>query len=99
MISLLRFLVFLSLPFATDPRPATGSEPKVMRDLVYARANNLELALDLYVPDAAPERALVVWVHGGAWRSGSRKEMPLTELVAAGHPVASVDYRLSTVAP
>src|SRR5439155_1122950 len=41
---------------------------------------------------------LIVWIHGGAWRSGSKKEMPLGELVASGCPVASIEYRLSTAA-
>jgi acetyl esterase/lipase len=38
-------------------------------------------------------------VHGGAWRTGSKEDMPLGALVEAGYTVASVDYRLSTVAP
>jgi acetyl esterase/lipase len=41
---------------------------------------------------------LIVWVHGGAWRSGSKKDMPLGKLVEDGYAVASVDYRLSTQA-
>jgi acetyl esterase/lipase len=42
---------------------------------------------------------LIVWVHGGAWRSGSKNENPLAPLVARGWAVASVDYRLTPVAP
>lgn len=41
---------------------------------------------------------MIVWVHGGAWRAGSRKDMPLTKLVTAGYAIASVDYRLSITA-
>jgi acetyl esterase/lipase len=41
---------------------------------------------------------LIVWVHGGAWRSGSKNSMPLGKLVEDGYAVASVDYRLSTQA-
>jgi acetyl esterase/lipase len=39
-----------------------------------------------------------VWVHGGAWRSGSKDDMPLKDLVDAGYTIASVEYRLSPVA-
>jgi acetyl esterase/lipase len=38
-----------------------------------------------------------VWVHGGAWRSGSKDEVP-PGFVERGVTVASVDYRLSTEA-
>jgi acetyl esterase/lipase len=39
-----------------------------------------------------------IWVHGGAWRAGSRYPVPIAALVDEGFAVASVDYRLSTVA-
>ncbi|MEK6233508.1 MAG: alpha/beta hydrolase, partial [Planctomycetales bacterium] len=42
--------------------------------------------------------ALLVWIHGGAWRKGSKSSMPLAALVRDGYAVASVDYRLSPVA-
>ena len=41
---------------------------------------------------------LAVFVHGGAWRSGSKQRMPLTGLVRDGFAVASADYRLTPVA-
>jgi acetyl esterase/lipase len=55
------------------------------------------LALDLYKPDHQTG-PLILYIHGGAWRSGSKKEMPLQDLVDSGCPVATTDYRLSTVA-
>ncbi|MFM7751318.1 MAG: alpha/beta hydrolase fold domain-containing protein, partial [Opitutaceae bacterium] len=55
---------------------------------------------DLHLPGkgAAPA-PLIVWVHGGAWSRGSKNENPLAPLVAQGWAVASVDYRLTPVAP
>ena len=42
---------------------------------------------------------MLVWIHGGAWRSGSKDYMPLSELVSEhGYAIASVNYRLSPVA-
>jgi acetyl esterase/lipase len=49
-------------------------------------------------PAREVEYAQIVWVHGGAWRSGSKGEMPLGDLLEDGFAIASVDYRLSTVA-
>lgn len=70
----------------------------VVSDLAYAQVGPTVLTLDLYRPEQAQRGPLVVWIHGGAWRAGSKKDMPLGELVQAGAPVASVEYRLSTAA-
>ena len=67
-------------------------------DLEYARVGDHSLRLDLHLPANRPKSPLIVWVHGGAWRSGSKSSMPLGDLVQAGYAVASVDYRLSTEA-
>ncbi|WP_329562709.1 alpha/beta hydrolase [Kitasatospora sp. NBC_01266] len=64
------------------------------------------LLLDLHLPprpaDGAPV-PVVVWVHGGGFHSGDRRELPQTlppgslwaALTGAGIAVATVDYRLS----
>jgi len=75
------------------------SQADVLRDIEYARTGERSLKLDLYVPDQAPRAPLMVWVHGGAWRSGSKSNMPLIKLAQEGYVIASVDYRLSTEAP
>lgn len=71
---------------------------KVMPGLTFARVDGTELKLDLYLPDTGTPAGLIVWVHGGAWRSGSRANVDLRGLVARGWAIASVDYRLSPVA-
>jgi acetyl esterase/lipase len=75
-----------------------SSEPRVIRDVEYARAGEHPLKLDMHLPAGKPRAPLIVWVHGGAWRSGSKSTMPLGSLVADGYAIASVDYRLSTQA-
>lgn len=68
--------------------------------IVYIIRDTVPLRLDFYRPKkqkgASP---LVVWVHGGAWRSGSRTRVPITGLLEDGYAIASVDYRLSGDAP
>jgi acetyl esterase/lipase len=79
---------------------AQGAEVgRVTRAVEYARIGGAALALDLHLPDGVARPKLIVWVHGGAWRSGSRESMPLANLVEQGYAVASVDYRLTPVAP
>ncbi|MCD6023360.1 MAG: alpha/beta hydrolase [Fibrobacteria bacterium] len=41
-------------------------------------------------------RPLIVWIHGGGWRGGSRADFsPAWTWVDSGYSVASLDYRLS----
>ena len=67
----------------------------VERDLVYAQVGDRALALDLHRAPA-PDAPLVVYVHGGGWRSGSKDEdaARIEGLAARGVTVAAVDYRL-----
>jgi acetyl esterase/lipase len=67
------------------------------RDLAYGRISDRDLRLDLYQPQAVSDSGTptVIWVHGGAWRSGSKKDVPVTHWLDRGFAIASVDYRLS----
>ena len=63
------------------------------------------LELDLYLPEAATPVPVIVHVHGGGWRRGSRRHPLPTlgsdfydRLAAQGFAVAAVDYRLSAEA-
>lgn len=94
LMRLAGWLVALGLPLT-----AQAAELRTTRDIEYARAGDVSLKLDLYVPEASQPPPVVVWVHGGAWRSGSKKETPLMPLTERGFAVASVEYRLSPVAP
>lgn len=79
-------------------QPAETNRATVIRDVGFARVGERALQLDLHLPTTKPRPPLIVWVHGGAWRSGSKKDMPLAKLAEHGYAVASVDYRLSTEA-
>jgi acetyl esterase/lipase len=64
-------------------------------DLLFADTAEGPLHLDLYLPESAPPRPLVMFIHGGAWTMGTRKKCPLAWLTDHGYAVASVDYRFS----
>ncbi|MDE0263783.1 MAG: alpha/beta hydrolase [Bryobacterales bacterium] len=74
---------------------ASDRKPDQITAIPFAEVDGRELLLDLYLPALTDRPPLVVYVHGGAWRSGSRSRMPLTYLIEDGFAVASVDYRLS----
>ncbi|MEJ6602537.1 MAG: alpha/beta hydrolase [Opitutaceae bacterium] len=65
---------------------------------LFAKVGEQELNLDLYRP-SGDIKGVIIWVHGGAWRSGTRAKPALKGLIAHGWAIASVDYRLSGVAP
>lgn len=69
---------------------------RVEKDIEYADVAGRSLKLDLYLPPKADSPArLAVWVHGGAWRSGSKNKCPITWLTAHNYAVVSVDFRMS----
>jgi len=75
-----------------------GAQARVIKDIEFAKVGEASLKLDLYLPQGVESPSLVVWVHGGAWRRGSRESVPIAGLVTHGFAVASVDYRLTPVA-
>src|SRR5439155_306046 len=81
------------------PGPAAGT--KVVRDVEYARPGGVAVHLDLYLPEKpkALPLPLVVWVHGGGWIGGAKEPCATVGFVALGYATASVEYRLSSVAP
>ncbi len=79
-----------------SPASAREVDP-THREVEYAKVGERKLLLDLYQPESASEtlNPLVVWIHGGAWRSGSKENVPVTHWLKEGFAIASVDYRLS----
>jgi acetyl esterase/lipase len=79
----------------------------LLRGVPYAALPGIRpLELDVYLPpDDGTPVPLVVFLHGGGWRMGSRRALgpsyadvsphPFEQVAQAGIAVASVDYRLS----
>lgn len=77
--------------------PQAARQGREIRDITYATVDGRALQLDLYMPEGVSNPPLLVWVHGGAWRQGSRTSAR-REFVAHGIATASIGYRLSTEA-
>jgi acetyl esterase/lipase len=73
------------------------SQAPTFKDIVYASVNGKDLKLDIYMPAGVKAPVLLVWVHGGAWRSGSKENVPKV-FSQRGIAIASVDFRQSTEA-
>ncbi|WP_249523005.1 alpha/beta fold hydrolase [Modestobacter marinus] len=89
----------------TAPRTGAGGV-RVLSGVPFAALPGARpLELDLYLPAEDGPAPVVVFLHGGGWRLGSRRSAgpayreadptPFEAVAQAGVAVASVDYRLS----
>lgn len=94
---LLSLLLFPSLLLSQQTRERRLPEgTRVDKDIVYETVQGRDLHLDLYRPAQAEEPLpLVIWIHGGGWRNGSKDGTRAVRLLPHGYAVASVEYRLS----
>jgi acetyl esterase/lipase len=90
------FLLFFCCLFSFQLR--AQKDTVIEKNIVYAETGNRKLLLDLYIPSVKKQPYLIVWIHGGVWRSGSKESPPLG-MLSAGYAMASIDFRLSTEAP
>jgi len=68
-------------------------------DVVYGKGGGKDLKLDILRPKQPPVEPMpvVVYIHGGGWKGGSKAAMPplCNRLAQQGYFCASVEYRLS----
>ena len=67
----------------------------VHRDLAYVPGGHERQKLDLYLPKGGTNLPLIINIHGGAFKMGSKEHGVPTEYLAQGYAVASINYRLS----
>ena len=73
---------------------------KVNKDIVYETIGSRKLLLDLYMAEKASKpQPLIIFIHGGGWKSGSKDRGAFLQLIKeitdSGFALASVEYRLS----
>ena len=86
------------IPVSAKGIPEVVLEGSQVKNLQYAEVDGKPLLLDLYLPEKAEGAPLVVWVHGGGWKSGSKQNCFLKWVTNFGYTVASINYRLVDVA-
>lgn len=67
-------------------------------DIVFARRPQRDLTLDVYLPAGTTNPPLVIYIHGGGWKRGSPKNVPVLHLLDDGIAVACISYRFSSEA-
>jgi acetyl esterase/lipase len=91
-------------PPPSPPSSGSGSGVQILRSIPYKPGSSSDAhTLDLYLPARDPHRTerppLLVYIHGGAWISGDRRQYVQlgAGLLAQGVAVAVINYRLSDV--
>ena len=93
-----------SKPKSSAKAPAAGQAEvklpagiKLERDISYIPNGDEAQRLDIYLPEKASEKPLplVVHIHGGGWKGGSKFPCTLAPMVNRGYVVASIEYRFS----
>ena len=82
------------LPLAGDPRLT------IHRDVVYGKTYPEVQRLDAYLVKSAQPTPVLIEIHGGGWRRGSKSQFVyqgnlIEAVLAAGISVVSIDYRLT----
>jgi len=73
----------------------TQPEYEKITDVIYGETGDRELLLDVYLPAVTANPPLLVWVHGGAWRGGTKDRVMILDFINDGYAIASLDFRLS----
>ena len=92
-VAALFFLSRWALPQRSQPKLPAGV--RVERDIAYVTDGHERQKLDLYLPKASGPLPLIINIHGGAFRMGSKADGVPVEYLGLGYAVASIGYRLS----
>jgi acetyl esterase/lipase len=106
-------LLFSTTCFIAPPQVAHAQQPqtkkapaplpkgiKAERDIQYVPDGDPSQTLDLYLPEEPSDKPLpiIVYIHGGGWRGGSKAGCPAISYVLHGYAAAGVEYRFSNKA-
>ena len=89
--------ILLAVCFAPMAPDSGEADFEVREKIVYSKVADRELLLDAWVPKDDTLHAAVLVVHGGAWRSGDRKQLGgyANALAKRGFACFAIDYRLA----
>jgi acetyl esterase len=96
MKTILSFALFLTLTLRAADKPFTM--PGLQQDIEFAKAGDVSLTLDAFVPEGAGPFATCILVHGGGFTKGDKHSFikPLFEpLSKAGFTWFTINYRLA----
>jgi acetyl esterase/lipase len=82
-------------PAGESRQPRVPEGAIAYRDLTYVSNGHERQKLDLYLPRDGTNLPLIINIHGGAFRAGSKEQGVPLDYLRQGYAVASINYRLS----
>lgn len=97
MLRLSVVIVLVSSALNLRAAHASDDDYEVREKIVYSTVEGRELHLDAFVQKKDGRHPTVLVVHGGAWRSGNRKQLAgyAVSLAQRGFNCFAIDYRLA----
>jgi len=91
------FFLTLQLSGIVSAKEQHAANVDIYKDMPYVAEGHERQRLDLYVPtdQGGAPFPLIVWIHGGAWKYGSKEHCPVLPWANKGYVIASINYRLS----
>jgi len=96
-----RFLLFCLLCLAILCVFVLYDSETLFKDIPYVENGTDRQKLDIYLPRGyrdGPALPVLVWIHGGGFRTGSKSPMPGRDFLKLGYAMVSIDYRLTSEA-
>jgi acetyl esterase/lipase len=75
-----------------------AAEKRTYLNVEYVPGGHERHKLDIYLPEKVKNTKpvpIVIWIHGGAWRAGNKKNCRSRVFLEDGFSAASINYRLS----
>jgi acetyl esterase/lipase len=96
------FILCIASPLRAEG-PATAPPlpkgVKLVPNLEYANVEGKSLLLDMYLPETVDKPLpVIIWIHGGGWVGGDKRERIAVPMVGHGYAVVSINYRFSNEA-
>jgi acetyl esterase/lipase len=88
-------LASLAVAFAQPTPTRLPAGASVHRDLAYVPSGHERQRLDLYLPKEGTNLPLIINIHGGAFKAGSKEQGVPLDYHRQGYAIASINYRLS----
>lgn len=89
--------VWVGIEKTVNLTPEIPPDIREIKNIEYKNVNGKSLQLDMYIPENLQKPApLLVFIHGGGWRSGNRSDylVYLIDFAKRGYITATVSYRL-----
>ena len=78
-------------PAATTEKPKAPTVPPTLADVPYGK--HPKQVIDFYRAESKEPTPVVLYIHGGGWRAGSKNTVGVKTYLDAGISVVSVEYR------